>query len=196
MEFLDYKEFVNTLRENHVAPRAEGDLVRFEIEGAPGKAVAPAQRLRFAPKGSPNVSADVRMIITPRERLPDVLDALIHSARISEVAIIPAGQWRTLMDLVAYELASDESWLDVDAEASLHLNTRDPLLLNPPDLHILRTLTGALLSAVEAAGGGEPTQDLTIVAPGSTLIFELDHAGAVNVQCANASVADHLAAVG
>ena len=193
VEFLDYKEYVGELRAGHVVASDEGDLVRFRVD-ASGKGGAQVHALLFAPvsfKKAPDDGAT--HIATPADSLPQRLDALIHAARLSEVAVVPAGLWRTVMDLVAYELATDESWLDVDTEASLHLNTRDPLLLTPPDLHILRTLAGALLNAVQSAGGGEPAQDLSIVTPGSALVFELDHRGAIRVQCANATLAEHLA---
>jgi len=199
VEFLEYKAFVDELRTGHVVPSGHADLTRFSIE-TPDDTDNPRvqiHRLLFAPAAlCGDVGEGVRVIETPAEQVPERLDALIHAARLPEVAIIPAGLWRTVMDLVAYELATDESWLDVDAEASLHLNTRDPLLLLPPDLHILRTLASALLTAVQNAGGGEPAQDLSIVAPGSAMVFELDHRGAIRVQCANGNVADHLASVG
>ena len=94
-----------------------------------------------------------------KSRVPQLAEDLIHTLHLDEVLLIPARTWGSVVNLIAYELAEDESWLSVDAEASLHQNGRDPLQLGPPDLSLVTAMCEALMKH-----GENEDADLCIVA--------------------------------
>lgn len=190
VEFLDYKKAAKELAELGVAERPDGDLMRFTLDAEVDSVHEPVELVigPEAPDGDP-----ARHVKASREALGEIVAAFVHSTRTPETLLIPAAHWRTIIDLVAYELASDEAWLEVDAEASLHQNGRDPLSLLPPDLHLLETLARALSSAITAAGEAEPAEDVYVITMGVPVIFCLSHTGVLRVQCPSAALADQLA---
>ncbi|MEO1131011.1 MAG: hypothetical protein AAFX05_15065, partial [Planctomycetota bacterium] len=108
----------------------------------------------------------------------------------SEVGLIPAATWRSILDVAAFDLASDEMWLDIDAEAAMHQTGRDPLLLIPSDRPLIKTIIDALM-----AHGDAPQHGLHIIALEAPFVMSVSHEGRLNVWCANDAVADLIVSV-
>lgn len=192
MEFLDYTPTVQALRALGVCERKEGPLTRFEIRPSP-KVAAEVHCLCIGPKDALASAGDhagngARRIETRADGLPAFAESVIHRIHISEVVLIPVGTWGALLNAALMDLVSDESWLGVDAEASLHQKGRDPLAVNQGEAHIVKAITAALLKNGEA-----PDQDLTIAATGSPLLIEVARPGYIRVWCPNGAVAQSIA---
>lgn len=184
MEFLDYNETLAHLRPHAVVPRAEDEadpqLVRFFLEA---EQRAPIKLTVGATKDDDQYS-----IARDRTDLGEVAEAIVAGLHIDEIAIFPTSRWREILDLVAFDLAEDEAWLEVDAEAAMHQNGRDPLVLIPRDRHLLVTLINALMNQAETA-----THDLSVVAMDAPVIIQVGHTGILTVWCANEAMADKIA---
>jgi len=189
VQFIPYKEFLDEVRSAGVAANQSGGQVMFTLTSADG-ALQPA-RVRIGSGSAPGASEqDDRSVVSSAERLPELIERLFHKARVAEVAVAPAQAWRNILDVALYDLAQDEDWLTVDAEASLHQNGRDPLLLASSEYQVLRLLAGAVLKN----GQGDNSRDFTAVAPGSPMVVEFHAAGFAVVWCASEAVADEVAA--
>ncbi|MGP1309643.1 MAG: hypothetical protein ACTS27_05545 [Phycisphaerales bacterium] len=192
MEFLNYKATLSELRPSGLVPdqSSEGDSI-VRLTFAPGNAGAKSPAPRRAAVGSAAAlehcgQVDARHeIADPAATLPDLVESLLHKHKASEALFVPVGKWRAICDVLALELANDPSWQDVDAEAALHLNSHDPLLLTPRDFHVVPTMLSALLRAAPDDPSGE--HDLTIVAAGVGMLLEFRPAGALVMTAANPS---------
>lgn len=113
----------------------------------------------------------------PRAELPAAAMHLIHKAKLDESVLIPSITWRPVLDTLAFDPDRHEDWLEVDADAALHQNGRDPLLLVPHQLHIVeRTLT-ALMD-----GASGPEHGLTLVSATSPFVLEFAAPASLRVQ--------------
>lgn len=176
MEFVSYDDAIQLLGEAGVVASSKGpdrlelDLdsetdrvhVRVTCEGAAG--CCP----ELAPQGCTTVAV-------AKERLPELLEALFHKMRVQQLLVLPIGKWRNIFDAVAFSMAEVEEWQEVDATASVSLNTRDPLLCEPPDLHTLRALLGAILANAEGA-----EQGVLITTTVTPILVELHPCGCVH----------------
>ncbi len=183
MEFLDLTSTLQELKALGVTQRADGRLVRLELHpkdedehpvqrlligapATPGTPGTPATPGSPATPGTPG-SNGLRIISAPRDSLPDFIDNILHRCHLAEVVLIPVGTWGAIVNLAAFDLAADDAWLEVDAEASLHQNTRNPLSVGSRDLHLAPVLTRSLL-----ANADSDEHDLTIAATGMPLLLE------------------------
>lgn len=191
MEFLSAKEVFDVCRAAGVVEVASDGLVRFDLRSSE----KPAREVHHAVAGSR--AALTRLGVEGVEvgdasgRLPGLVEDILHKHRVAEIFIVPVGRWRDVCDTLALELASDESWLEIDADAALHLNTRDPLALSTRDFHILPTMLGALCRA--AADDESGRHDMTILAPGVGMVLEFSPAGSLRMAAANAVFCEELA---
>ncbi len=196
MEFLNYKATLAELRPAGLVDIPEGDseaIVRFSLESN-GKSVKAAHRAAIGSEAALKHAGAVETataVPDPAESLPQLVEDLLHKHKVNEALIIPVGQWRAVCDLLAIELAADPSWQDIDAEASLHLNTRDPLLITPRDFHIIPSMLGALIRATPDDASGE--HDLTFVAAGVGMVLEFRTSGALVMTAANPSFCAEMA---
>ncbi len=196
MEFLNYKATLAELRPSGLVDIPEGDsesLVRFSL-ASNGKTVKSTHRAAIGARAALDRAGAVEtatVIPHPAESLPQLVEDLLHKHKVNEALVIPVGQWRAVCDLLAFELAADTSWQDIDAEASLHLNTRDPLLITPRDYHIIPLMLGALIRATADDASGE--HDLTFVAAGVGMVLEFRTCGAVVMTSANPSFCAEMA---
>src|SRR5690606_23716183 len=145
-----------------------------------GKSVKAAHRAAIGAAAALKHAGAVETATTisdPAECLPQLVEDLLHKHKVNEALVIPVGYWRAVCDLLAIELATDTSWQDIDAEASLHLNTRDPLLITPRDFHIIPVMLRALLRSTPDDTSGE--HDLTFVAAGVGMVLEFRTSGAL-----------------
>lgn len=188
VEFLEYAQTVRELGAMGIASRQEGDLMRFEVRSKPQVApevrrlvIGPADELGDTPE-------DTRRFEVDRVRIPGMAERLLHKIHITEAVLLPVGTWGAVVNAVVFDLATDESWLEIDAEASLHQNGRDPLLVSARDMHILRAMIEALMK-----NGEGRNQDLAIAAVGAPLLIEVRHEGVLHIWCGSPAIADELA---
>jgi hypothetical protein len=122
-----------------------------------------------------------------RARLPKLVEHIIHLLHMEQILLMPVGKWRKVFDAVAFSLAENEDWQEIDAAATVELNTRDPLLCEPADFHTLIALIEALLNDAE-----NPDQGLMLVPTAAPVLIEIIPDGAVRVDLGNAVLADEL----
>lgn len=140
---------------------------------------------RLAP-GAVDGAAGERGISIDRDRLGESIDHLLHKLHLSPVVALPRTRWRVILDAVAFTLAEHRGWQEIEAEATLVLNTRDALLCGPADLKMLRTLVDALLQD----GGGADEALLIVPASGRLLVEVLPGAApAVRIEVSTAALA-------
>ncbi|MFG0274446.1 MAG: hypothetical protein ACF8QF_05265 [Phycisphaerales bacterium] len=190
MEFFDYKRACKELKAIGIVPDADGEAVRFTLQKVP-QVVPDVHAIVFgdaslaedAPDGAASASVE-------KDRIPQLAEDLVHTLHLDEVLLVPVRKWGAVVNLVAFDLAEDESWLSIDAEAAVHQNSHDPLQLGPPDLSLVTAMCTALMTH-----GESDEADLTIVATGAPLTLEFRHAGALIVRCGHAGMRDTLLGV-
>jgi hypothetical protein len=128
------------------------------------------------------------IVAVERDRLPEVIGHLIHRLHLPQVLLIPVGKWRKVFDAVAFSLASNEDWQEIDTMATVELNTRDPLLCGPADFHTIEALVKALMS--DASG---PDQGLNMTCTTTPMLVEILPDGAVRISIGNPVLADEVA---
>jgi hypothetical protein len=185
LEFRPYSETFALLGEQGVTNVSETDE-RIELTLADGDDIV---RIRIG-AGAESDAGDTRQHIVERDRLPGVVEHIIHKLHLSQVLLFPVEKWRRVFDVVAFSLAENEDWQAVDAEATVELNTRDPLLCDHGDFQTLIALIGALLQDAESEEEG-----LQIVAVGAPVVIRVVPTGHVEVAVGNAVLADEVAEV-
>jgi hypothetical protein len=136
-----------------------------------------------------DVRSGATVIGVTKDRLADVIEHLIHKLGLKQVLLVPIGKWRKVFDAVAFGLADNAHWQEIDACASVSLNTRDPLLCEPGDFHTLRDLIAAILRDAET-----PEQGIMITSTKSPLMVELHPDGSVRISVGNPVLADEIIA--
>lgn len=191
MEFLSAKELFPDLRAAGVVEVASEGLVRFDLEPS-SKPIREVHRgVVGSERALTRAGLDGTRVADASERLPALVEDLLHKHRVAEVYIVPVGLWRNVCDTLSFELSSDESWLEIDADAALHLNTRDPLALSTRDFHVLPTMLGALCRAASDDSSG--AHDMTIIAPGVGMVLEFSPSGLLRMAAVNAVFCEELA---
>ncbi len=121
------------------------------------------------------------------EALPAVLGDLLHKLHHNQIILFPVGRWRSIFDVVAFSLAGNEEWQQVDAAATVELNTRDPLLSEAGDLHLVCDLVKVLFHDSES-----PDQGLILITAGLPLVMEIVPNGGVRLSFGNEAVAEEI----
>lgn len=187
MEFVAYDEALGLLEEQGIREIPDGeDQVTLELAGS-GDVV----HLHLACSEStcsPLEGANV--LAVEKDRLPGALEHILHKLHLSQVLLIPVGKWRKVFDAVAFSLADNEEWQAVDTAATVALNTRDPLLCEPADFHMINDLIAALLSDADSADQG-----LMITTTATPFMVELVPEGAARISVGNAVLADEVVEV-
>jgi len=188
VEFVSYDEAIEVLRELGVVETVVSDE-RLQLELADSEDVVHLHLFSAAdgaePTQSPREGAE-RMIVAS-ERMPDVIEHLIHKLGLMQVLVFPIGKWRRVFDAVAFSMAENEHWQAVDATASMSLNTRDPLLCEPGDVHTLRDLVAAILSDAT-----DSDQGIMITSTNSLVMVELHPDGTARISVGNPALADEI----
>jgi len=186
VEFVKNPEVMHLLREHGISPEAsEEDRVHLRHEGAEG-----VVRLHLT---SPETEVDTapeegsRVVSVARERLPGMVDDVIHKLRLREILLIPVGKWRHVFDAVAFSLAENEDWQEFDAAVTVELNGRDPLLCEPGDFQTISALMRALLSDAD-----RPEQGVMLTTTTIPLLMEVVPAGAIRVSFGSQVLADEI----
>lgn len=187
MEFIEFDEATDALEEIGVGMLMV-DADHLRIEAIEDELSEDACRLHLADPafdGAPDDGAKV--IAMPRARLADAVENMIGQLGLSQVLLVPVGKWRSVFDAVAFSMASNEDWRDIDAMATVELNTRDPLLCEPGDFHTLRDLVAAIYQDAESSASG-----LTIVSTAKPFIAEIVPQGAIRVTVGDQAMADEI----
>lgn len=191
MEFLEFDRAWRTLSEEDVVtlsgdPPAE--LPAMQIDYDERRA---AHRTIFASRpGHETDVADAEVLEIPRDRAGEVLEHILHKLHVAPLLILPIGRWRAVFDVVTPALADNEQWVAIDSEATVELNTRDPLMCDLRDLHLLRALVDTVLAHAETL-----EQGISIAAIKAPLLVEIEPAGGVLLTIGNESLADEVRAV-
>ena len=122
------------------------------------------------------------------DRMSQAIDAILHKLHHNQIILIPVGKWRSIFDAVAFSLAQNEEWQAIDAAATVELNSRDPLLSDTGDLHLLCDLVKALMQDSET-----PDQGLMVITAGVPLVMEIVPAGGIRMSFGNQAVAEEVA---
>ncbi len=190
MEFVPYNEAHGWLGELGIAERREGDSIRFELDAESVAKIRPGEIVRATIGTAPGDASGTRHVEAKPDTLGEVAEGILHKSHLNQILLIPVGQWRAVLDLLAFALADDEDWLDIDAEASLHQNSHDPLMIVPRQRHIIPKIVNALI-----VNGEDPAHDLTIASAESPLLVEVGSAGRLALSCVGADTAAQLLAV-
>lgn len=185
LEFVSHEETVDLFDEFGIERIPDGeDRVYLRMQDAQG-----VVHLHLAcrdTKAPPLKGAS--LVHVEKDHLPRMVDHIIHLLRLNQMLLIPVGKWRKVFDAVAFSLATNEAWQEMDAAATVELNTRDPLLCEPADFHTVMALIGALLRDAEAADQG-----LMCVATASPVLVEIVPDGAVRLSLGSPVLADEVA---
>lgn len=126
----------------------------------------------------------------PREKAGEVLEHILHKLHLAPLLILPIAKWRPVFDLVTPALSENEQWISIDSEASIEMNTRDPLVCELRDLHLLRAVVEVILR-----DGEEMSQGISIAAIQAPVLVEIEPAGGVLLTIGNEGLADEVRAV-
>lgn len=126
----------------------------------------------------------------PRSEFGPIVEGMVHKLRLPETAVIPVGRWRDVFEAVAGPMSVHPQWAEVDAAATVKLNTRDPLIFGPGNHHLLRDLVAAV-----ATSGTRPAQGISVVAIGVRLVVEVLPCGQMIVLAGDEQLAHPVRAV-
>ena len=110
--------------------------------------------------------ADTIPLHIDRDRAADALEALVHKLHLAPLLLFPIGKWRHVFDAISFELADNEAWQEMDSSAIVALNTHDPLMCEPQDLHLVHDILATVLSK-----GENPQQGVSLSALGKPLLI-------------------------
>ena len=186
MEFLSYTDVRDRFSDLMLTEQPDGeDRVSLALE-IPEVDVT---RVVFGDAGDAS-GENVRHVPRDRADIVPAVDGVLHRLHLNEVGVLPAGEWRGVLDLAAFELASDEAWNDFEAEASMHMNGRDVLMFRSPEYSVLQIIVKAMMDHAD-----EPAHDLLMISLTTPFLMRLTHTGGLVVSCANESIADEVAQV-
>jgi hypothetical protein len=187
VEFVSHDEVVDLLDDYGIDEVVEGDG-RTYLRMTDEEGVA---HLHLADSGcAAEPLAGASVVAVEKPRLPRTLDHIMHRLGLNQALLMPVGKWRHVFDAVAFSLASNPAWQDIDATATVELNTRDPLLCEPGDMQVVIDLVTALINDASA-----PNQGLLILATASPVLVEVVPDGAVRISLGNQALADEVTEV-
>jgi hypothetical protein len=186
VEFVGYPEVLPRLREHGLEEFEDPDgCVRLEMPATEGTRSLHVK----APTSHVVPYPEAEVFECDKEELAELVGQFLSRMYLSEVLIVPVSTWREIIDCVAYDLASDEDWLEMDAISAVHQNTRNALAVTRAETSVTVEMIRALLKNADS-----PRQDLCIVSEVTPLLVEVFHDGAVCVSCLE-GVAEELARI-
>ncbi len=187
MEFVSHDEVVDLFDDYGIEEVVEApDKVRLRMLDGEG-----VVHLHLADKAcslAPNNGAQV--VPLEKDHLPRTLEHIMRVLHLNQVLLLPVGKWRKVFDAVAFSMADNHAWQEMDAAATVELNTRDPLLCEPADMHLLIELIAALIRDAEA-----PDQGVMFIAASSPVLVEVVPAGAIRISVGSPALADEVCEV-
>lgn len=184
MDFLTEQEISDLLVELGVQLRQEGDTSVFmEIDS--GHTTAKHCLCNDLNRCDGDVGTSC-FEMNAETMITSITDAVnkIHEGR---TLMIPVGKWRSMFDAVAFSMASDESWQEFDASATIKLNTRDPLLFESGDEQTLVELIKSLMTY-----GETKEQGIFLIPVGAPLLIHVQPGGPVKFWFGNSALADEV----
>jgi hypothetical protein len=178
VEFLPYAQVRRTLADHGIVEQVEGDRLRLALRDSATKGAARAACVVFGEGGLRN---GARRIPMPADRAGETAERLLHKAHINDFVMIPAERWRPILDVIAFDLANNPDWHEVDADASLHQNTREPLGMMARQRALVREMLDSLHRNAPAGAC-----DVTIAALDSPFVLEACPRGTLTLQCPEA----------
>ena len=100
---------------------------------------------------------------------------------------ITCGKWSSVFDVVEFSMGEDESWQEFAASATIKLNTRDPLLFESGDEHMLIGLVKSLMN-----NGESVEQGVFLIPVGAPILLHLQPRGPVKFWFGNTALADEV----
>ena len=185
MEFVEEQEVYEVLQKYGVRQESVDDsdeLVHLRMTGDED-----VTQVLVRPDDGAASTDGAREVVVARDRIPAMVNDLIHALNFNQVVLIPVGKWQQVFDCVAFSLAENEAWTEVDAAATVELKRRDPLLFESADFHTLEALLRAL-----AQDADEPGQGVMITTPTAPIIFEIVPDLALRIEVGNPVLADEL----
>ena len=99
-------------------------------------------------------------------RAADALEAVLHKLHLAPLFLFPIGNWRHVFDAITFDLVEHEEWQEIETAATIELNTHDPLMCGPGDLHTVHDVLSSVLKC-----GKTPNQGVTIAALGKPILI-------------------------
>ena len=128
-----------------------------------------AASFRLGPAAAaPTLEDGETLLEIETSKVGESLDHLLHKLHLAPVVAMPRTRWRSILDAIGFSLAEHRRWQEIEAEATLILNTRDALVCGPADLKTLRTIVEALL-----ADGAGPEDGLVLIPASASLLVEI-----------------------
>ena len=131
--------------------------------------------------------ADAIPLHIDRDRAADALEALVHKLHLAPLLLFPIGQWRYVFDAISFEMAENETWQEMDSASIVALNTHDPLMCEPHDLHLVHDILATVLRV-----GEQPRQGLTLAALGKPLLICAEPPEHLRIELGSESLADEV----
>lgn len=100
------------------------------------------------------------------DRAADALEAVLHKLHLAPVFLFPIGTWRHVFDAITFDLVEHAEWQEIETTATIELNTHDPLMCGPGDLHTVHDVLSSVLKS-----GKTPDQGVTIAALGKPILI-------------------------
>ena len=110
--------------------------------------------------------ADSQNLELDTDRAADALEAVLHKLHLAPVFLFPIGTWRHVFDAITFDLVENEEWQEIETAATIELNTHDPLMCGPGDLHTVHDVLSSVLKS-----GKTPDQGVTIAALGKPILI-------------------------
>ena len=184
MEFVSHDEVADLLDDYGIEEVVEGKE-RVHLRMTDGEGVV---HLHLADRSCPSKPRNGASVVPiEKDRLPQALEQILRALHLNQVLLLPVGKWRKVFDAVAFSLANNHAWQEMDATATVELNTRDPLVCEPADFNTLIELVSALIRDADS-----PEQGLIFVATASPVLVEIIPDGAVRVSVGSPALADEV----
>lgn len=191
MEFLQFDRAWKTLASEEVVTLGGESPTDIEFLQIDYDERRQAHRTAFSSREGHDLDVEnAEVLEISREKAGEVLEHILHKLHVAPLLILPIGKWRPVFDLVTPALTDNEQWISIDSEASIKMNTRDPLVCEPRDLHLLRAVVEAILR-----DGEEMAQGISIAAIQAPVLVEVEPAGGILLTIGNEGLADEVRAV-
>ena len=191
MEFLQFDRAWKTLSSEEVVTLGGESPTDIEFLQIDYDERRQAHRTAFSSREGHDLDVEnAEVLEISREKAGEVLEHILHKLHVAPLLILPIGKWRPVFDLVTPALTDNDQWISIDSEASIKMNTRDPLVCEPRDLHLLRAVVEAILR-----DGEEMAQGISIAAIQAPVLVEVEPAGGILLTIGNEGLADEVRAV-
>lgn len=183
MDFVEYQDVLPALKDLGVEEVEDGDgLSRLEL--------GPSKNLKIihvkAPESRVDPYPEAEVSERSKDEIAELVRELLNRLHLAELLVVPVSTWRDVITCVAYDLAEDEEWQEMDAVSAIHQNTRNPLAITQPEYNVLNDMIASLFR-----NGESPKHDVIITSDMAPLLIEIFHDGAISIT-SDPSVSTHI----